>query len=423
VIPSTLLLSNPTVDEKVIWIKENQHICRWPWSREQINFINDRPVSTPCCNAKADYDDFDRSSNLQYQQIKQAMIAGNTHELCKVCTANEAQNMSSERIQGLVDMPWNSIQNLLTYHSEEKNYFSIKLSNFCNLACRSCQPEDSSTYSQIYKKIDNSFDLSSDSLIWDKIKNKIRNSANEKPTIVNLLGGETTIQPGFYKFIDFILEENLKDQVSICLTSNITALTKEFFDQVSQLNSVMITASIDSVGKNYHYVRWPAKFNKVIENFERLTELKKHMEVCLIIQPVFSLNNIFYFGDYLDFWYHWLKEKNLTDVPIVNINLWHPSFLNPTNIPDPYRRHLRSYLESYVDHPLLHQQNTHYLKVWLTQTIEILKTSACCNFESYLEQTAFFDHSTGTDFAIYNDRLYNLLSDKDKQYFKRCKVL
>jgi len=424
VIPTSPLPLENLFEQKVAWIKNNQHLCRWPWSKEQISSFQKQPVSTPCCNAHIDFSDFGKNTDTKFAGIKADMLCGKLHDLCSVCTHNEQQGMTSERIQGLIDMPWSEINYLLQNHQETKNYFSIKFSNFCNLACRSCQPSDSTTYAQTYNLPVEMFDLSQDETSWKTITENIAKSASKKETIVNLLGGETTIQPGLYKFLDFIHEEKLSDRVKICFSSNMTAVTKNLLEKISQLETVMISASIDSVGENYHYVRWPANFAKVLDNFEQFVKLREHMSVLLILQPVFSINNIFYFGDYLDFWQDWFQQRNIQDIPIVNINLWSPTYLNLLNLTDPYRQHLHDYLKTYVDHPLLEKNaNSNYLQIWLKQTLQSLAQPNLYNenFTEFLKKTAFFDKSTGTDFEFYNSRLYNLLTSSDKERFMKYK--
>ena len=230
-IPTSQLPEADSREQKIVWIKRNPHLCRWPWSKEQMNSFQDQPVSTPCCNAQIDFSDFGKIGEEKFANIKTSMLAGKLDPLCTICDTNEQQGMTSERIQGLIDMPWNEINNLLQNHEEEKNYYSIKFSNTCNLACRSCQPSDSTTYAQTFGLPVENFDLSLDQMAWQTITENIANSARKKETIVNLLGGETTIQPGLYKFLDFVQTENLSDQIKISLSSNMTAVTKNLLQK------------------------------------------------------------------------------------------------------------------------------------------------------------------------------------------------
>ena len=65
-------------------------------------------------------------------------------------------------------------------------------------------------------------------------------------------------------------------------------------DYFKKFKFVRFNLSIDSVGTNYHYVRWPARFEKIERNVEHIINTLEPYKFGCSLDPVFSLNNIFY---------------------------------------------------------------------------------------------------------------------------------
>ena len=301
-----------TFDEKITWFKINQHICVKPFQTLQIEASADNKlVARPCCNYKVP-EEFKLPVAQQFAEVKNDIRAGKKNSQCDTCWTIEKTNDYSERIREITPRNLKSDNDELSDLLTEKKYsaefnIGIKFSNFCNLACRSCNIYVSSTYAST---IGNTTipagiteDISNDPVKWERLIRGIDEILQNNQYInIGLIGGESMIQPGAVKLVEHLVSLNVCDRITLGVTSNFTNLNQRIVAHFNKFKKVTLTASIDSTGENYHYVRWPAKFTKIQEHLDELTVLQKqypHIE--LRIASVFGLNNIFYINEYLDF--------------------------------------------------------------------------------------------------------------------------
>ena len=164
----TPLEEDSTVEKKIQWLKTHNHFCAKPFHTLQLE-MNSRGqlISSPCCNYPGDIGL--SSLEPQFLAIKSDILAGVKHSRCTRCWNTEKVNDYSERIRDLVYWPAESINNFLTTAQVSEFNIGIKFSNFCNLACRSCNSGASSTYAQIKNQTVSQFismDISKDSANW-----------------------------------------------------------------------------------------------------------------------------------------------------------------------------------------------------------------------------------------------------------------
>jgi organic radical activating enzyme len=305
------------------------------------------------------------------------------------------------------------------------------VSNICSLACRSCNEGSSSTYAKIAKNTSNSYlekDITEISDYWDAITNTITEKFNSHTQFyIHLMGGEPLIHAGGRKILNWLIDQGYASKTNIRITTSLNVeLKKDLLEIFSKFQMVQFILSIDSVGENYHYVRWPAKFSKIEHNlstlmltqqFNKRSTNYKH----LILSPVFSLNNIFYLKDYLDFWYNWSKENDYCMFFLHTNLVEQTKHLDIEALPVKYRSMLIDILKECSSHIIIseypdHMQHLHY---FIQTTIDELNHRADdpALWDEFLNYTAEFDIRTNTQFENFNDRLYNLLDDNDKKSF------
>ena len=198
--------------------------------------------------------------------------------------------------------------------------------------------------------------------------------------------------------------------------SNFTNLRKNIIDNFDKFKSVTICASIDSVGKNYSYVRYPETFDTIESNLSLILE---NSNISFYVTPVWSLHNIFYIADYIDWWYDWFNKNNLLNIPISNVSMSDPHIMTVQNLPVEYRKALVAILEYSMAHELfnnkIHSQFYEYLK----GVTEFLSSDNIVydRFDDFLKQTAKDDQNTKANMATGNEKLYNILNDQHKQYY------
>ena len=412
--------------QTIQWIKNNPEFCTAPYSAYDFRFQFDKFKVTTCCNL----DTIRTNKDLDFEfieSVKHDMAQGVVSPACWRCSNAEQNQAQSERIKLMLGYSVDDLIKFKTTNTTNEFQLGMKFSNLCNLACRSCNEFDSNLWSKLMNQpinIEHETDISTDEFLWNTMTDMIRVKHKENSNfIVHPIGGETLIQPGFLKLVDWLIAENLADTTILRITTNLASnLLDKFLPKFSQFRRVEILSSIDSVGDNYHYVRWPAKFTKIEENLKIFTDasLRYPNKFSLSVSPVFSLNNIFYAVDCLDWWENW-ADQTQTNLWLSNIHLYKPEHLMVENLSTEYYPQLIELLEKCISHNVFKKyQRTAVLREYflaMLSTIQYTKHSTEEMFNQYLKFTADYDNRTNTDSYTLNSKLFDLLSDAHKNIY------
>jgi len=276
----------------------------------------------------------------------------------------------------------------------------------------------SSKYAQTYKlNVPQKLyqDISYNDNIWDSITSSIANACETYQSVtVMILGGESLIQPGAVKLIDWLTDNKLP--VALSITTNLTKLDTKVVERLRHFSHIEFALSIDSVHHNYEYVRWPAKFSDIEKN---LSVVSAYTNASLTIQPVWSLNNIFYIIDFLDWWYHWFNTNR--EIPIKPVVVHRPPSITIQNLPTRYRAQLLAILEHALKHDIFKSQMQLPFYHYLLELTDFLQTDHVTHdlFDLFLYDTAVQDNATRSNFAQGNQKFYNILTDSDQELFKQ----
>lgn len=419
----TLLEEDSTVEKKIQWLKTHNHFCAKPFHTLQVEMNSDGQLTaSPCCNYSGDIGL--SSTEQQFSAIKLDIANGIKHKKCRRCWNTEKSNDYSERIRDLIYWPTDSINKFLTTTQVSEFNIGIKFSNFCNLACRSCHQHLSSTYAQIKNQmvpLAMSTDISKDSTVWPALLDYTKELTETYELVkVGLIGGETMLQQGAEQYIDYLAALPNSNNVIIALTSNFTTLNDKLFKHLDHFRRFDLTASIDSVGHNYHYVRWPAQFSKIQQNIDKYIEIRKNTYTLttFTIASVWSLNNIFYINEYLDFLMDCIKKQSDLIVHVLHLDT--PASIAVENLPVKYRAALLPYIQTALAHPVIEYPNALSMKIFLQGVESFLQSTVIVHnlFDDFLKFTADFDQRTKCEFEEFNSRLYQVMSSTDQNTYK-----
>ena len=412
--------------QTIEWIKNNPAFCTAPYSVYDFRYYDDKCKITTCCNL--DLSSTNNTLDLDFvEKVKQDMSQDVVPKPCWRCTSEEQNQAQSERVKYLMG---HTVADLEQFKQNKKtNEFQIgmKFSNLCNLACRSCNQNDSSLWSKLMTRPTSpeyEIDISSDEILWHTITRMIRAKHSETDNfIVHPIGGETMIQPGFAKLVDWLITENLASTTTLRITTSLVpSIADKFLEKFTLFQRVQFLSSIDSVGENYHYVRWPARFNKIQDNLKTFKTLSSQYpnKFSLSVSPVFSLNNIFYAVDFLDWWENW-ADQTQTDLWLSNIHLYNPEMLMVESLPFEYRPQLTVLLAQCVDHNVFKKyKQTDVLRGYFSaMQASILNNTTDTEtlFTQYLEFTADYDNRTNTNSYQLNSKLFDLLSSTHQNIY------
>ena len=300
-------------EQRIEWVRNKKDICPMmdtsmfirPKMLYEFQFKHDisktplKVSSIPelacCCTIDQELIDIDVAKLTDSNPLKALSDQFNETALPKPCHFCEEQEQSgaiSERLRSAgyffnTDESWDS------YLEDRKNVshyeINIKFSNFCNLACRVCSPTESTTYGKITNTGGTSEgDISENTVEWNLLLEFIEKKILEY-SLVKLItvGGETFLNDGFYKLIDWLCEKDYAKKVEIRITTNLTVNpTADLLKKFEQFREIGICASLDSTYENFHYVRWPGKWSKIEENINTFSEynsLHKNLNFFLVI--------------------------------------------------------------------------------------------------------------------------------------------
>ncbi len=415
-------------------IEKHPALCVFPYSTLDVR-INEQSQAeifqTCCCNLKADT--FEPSPGSDpFAEIKQIQEQGQWPAACRNCKWEEDNGGQSERLRAFVEIPLDRLERFVENRQIEEYELRIKFSNLCNLACRSCSPYESSTFAKITNaEIPPEFenDISDSAPHWEFITNTILEKHNQyRYFFVHLIGGETLVQPGMQKILTWIIDQGIADQVNLRITTALTVNPRqELLEQLSRFRSANILLSIDSVGENYSYVRWPARFEKIQRNIDTLIDFRRTDRPIwnCAVSPVFSLNNIFYIQDWLDYWHNWYQQRGFAFHNYAANLVAETVHLDIQALPVPYRAPVIALLQQCLTHNVFQAwpEQMRGIYNFINTTIGELETAPerMDLWEQYLKHTAYFDKKTNMDFAVMNQRFYDLLSPADRELFENTK--
>ena len=187
-----------------------------------------------------------------------------TNKLCSTCTNAERIGKPSHR-NGLKT----TYSRIGLEPSEDCiiKHLDVTFNNICNQQCLMCNSEYSSKW-YAYDKADTEFNRKS-----VKYRNWCSpgNMAKIKKLIpqlklINIRGGEPTIQKEVFDFLKMVIEVN--PDVHVVMLSNFMQVSDEMMDLLCSLRNLQLSLSIDSTGEMHNWTRG-GDFDASINNLRR----------------------------------------------------------------------------------------------------------------------------------------------------------
>jgi sulfatase maturation enzyme AslB (radical SAM superfamily) len=158
----------------------------------------------------------------------------------------------------------------------------IKPGNVCNLACRMCNPETSSSwYTDAYKIAVKRDGVTESFAKYTKNFEHIRNGFNKDninfwsdlaewlPGLVflDIYGGEPFLSKELFDTLD---KSPSPENTSLQLHTNVTTYNEKYLEILSKYKSVKIGLSIDShIPDQLNYIRYPVNADEILENLQK----------------------------------------------------------------------------------------------------------------------------------------------------------
>lgn len=321
----------------------NDTFCALPW----INLSTDVNGSLrPCCKFAQPHPDNEYQlpnmkegsldvlwNDNRYQHLRQAFLDGKKPKECQSCWDEEAAGMASFRVQFAKDKKISlDGMNFSPIATEGPRALDLKLNNVCNLKCRICGAQASSTFLKEYQE---RFNIKiEDGSYW--LSNKILGTANENiirqwaADLIHLeiTGGEPMASPENIKILELLIDSGRASFISILLNTNGTLYNNKFIKCLTKFKEVTLCLSIDDIGSRLEYERYPTEWSVIQDNLKKFIALRdNNKNIFLTLCPTVSNYNVYFLNEYLE----WSEPFNI--FTYFNILHYDPSF-SIKNLPD-----------------------------------------------------------------------------------------
>ncbi len=317
----------------------NNVFCIAPWIHMHVDPTGDVQL---CCASNWKHDHQKSLGNLeeespeeiwnntQYKTVRKNMLAGKAMpEYCKACYDREAGGINQTERQRL-NKEFASAFSIVdqtekdgTLNTLSLKYLDIRFNNLCNLKCRTCGPDWSSSWAN--------------ELGESKVLKYNKNWQTLLPYLdqiekVYFAGGEPLMTPEHYDFLSRLIETN-KD-LELLYTSNFTRLNlgnKHVLDYWKHFRLVNAVASIDHVNDYAAYVRSGSNYDTIKNNFSIISD-SGYTNIHTAITCVLSLYNVTKIGSIL---IQLHKDKMLQNMDQIVFNiLVNPDYQMATIMPE-----------------------------------------------------------------------------------------
>lgn len=288
--------------------------------------------STPCCkwdNAKSVMLNAPLSDHTQFRE-QIGHVDANTYPGCHICNKLTAQGIpATMRESSFTNIPADS-------EFGDATFLELQLDRTCNGGCIVCGPHFSTYWQQELRdagiKVMNNPKVNNLNKILERVD-------IQKSRKINFLGGESFLTDEDIRLLPGINHPELV--VLQYATNGSVYPTKQRRDLWEKFKRVNISFSIDGIGNRFDYIRYPLKWQKVVDNFARMRDTLPNNVVFSVCHTV-NIFNLYYYDEFEE-WY------NSTGLPVRSL-IYNPAFglLSPHSVPEKLRNYI---VDKYgVDH-------------------------------------------------------------------------
>ncbi len=392
-------------------------VCSLLWNHL---YLNNEGYFLPCCSSNQEIKSLQKDSttilkknsldNLHelpfVQKIRQDMLNGIKSKYCTQCYDAEDKGIVSYR-QLNNELFEETFQKLLSKKLDAQSkmnfeYVDLRLGNSCNLSCRMCPAESSANLVKDLEILENKTFSSSffENTNWYKNKDFWNELVlmSESFKKIYLAGGEPFLIKESWNFLDELIKNGKAGDITLYYSTNLTVIPKEAYSIWPKFKKVILSLSIDSTEQSYEYIRYPIKWNKVLNNLTKLDDefLNLNIESAVVYSTIQAYNY-----NAVPKLYKLLKSfKNIDQYPIINI-LTTPSSLKLSNLPREIKLREVSELKKILfDVSTSDYKSNKWKRNFANELIRLineLSSKTQPNIEELKRYTTYFDKSRSQD--------------------------
>lgn len=279
-----------------------------------------------CCNSNSSerevindhgervlFSDFKSPSEIfnlnYYQKIRTEMMNGRRASQCESCyKIEETKGVSPRQMY---------IHQYGTAHllkNEVVQYLDFSFENKCNLKCKMCTPEFSSSLIKDWRGLYPEdlrdypiYNWNCDSEFMDLFI-----TTSNQAKVIFFQGGEPLLNEKIYELLGVLIDKKMASNIYLKFTTNLTNLRPKWIKRLKEFKSVFFNISIEGVGEVNDYIRYPSSWTELEDNLNSLIRLKKIFPFFMNLTTVFQSLNFPHVGELLNYT---LSLKNECIVP------------------------------------------------------------------------------------------------------------
>ena len=345
------------------------------------NYIHPNGKMRLCCTTVQDlptdnnYNLFDANTHSvndywnsnRMKEIRRKMIAGEKIRDCERCYRQEEQGVESLRsTQGMSKYIMDTLPD--GTFQKSANTMQIQLGNICNLKCKMCSQMYSHMHGMETRDIGeqdpewlhwvkeqganvnnwtNELGIKQEWYKNKKFKLKMFEHISKNIQQLTVIGGEPTLIPEFYELFEYCDQQDTLSGKDVTIVTNLTNTNPRLTKWLPKLNSWCIWASVDGVGERTEYIRYPSKWNKILESLEFYRNILG-TNGKITLSPAVQLLNIDQLDDIIKWWLDWCGgELNDRYGFTWLATVWYPLICNPNIAPRKWRLMVADKLSKY----------------------------------------------------------------------------
>jgi hypothetical protein len=257
-------------------------------------------------------------SNQQFKTIwihpdlevaRSQSIAGEQLSICNRCWSEEKVGHTSTREYLMRDLRPGLDYTDPGYYLKGPRHLNIKVSNICNLRCRTCQSYDSYLYhieGEYYEKKNNLINT-----VYNKEKIKKHFTDEQLDELyefsgnlerIELYGGEPFLDDQMPKFLTRLVDNGLSKNMELFVSTNAThKLTDMWHNILINFKQVIINVSVDGIGKRFTYMRHPGNWSVAQKNIDAFFKLAEGRTINVVPVITVSALNVWYIDEVFDY--------------------------------------------------------------------------------------------------------------------------
>jgi hypothetical protein len=162
-----------------------------------------------------------------------------------------------------------------------------------------------------------------------------------------VIGGEPTLIPEFYELFEYCDQQGTLGSKNVTIVTNLTNTNPRLTKWLPKLQSWTIWASVDGVGERTEYIRYPSRWDKILESLEFYRSIMGN-NGNITLSPAIQLLNIDQLDDIIKWWLDWCGgELNDRYGFTWLATVWYPLICNPSMAPREWRLKVADKLSEY----------------------------------------------------------------------------